>query len=149
MKELLRFRFATFSCELFAQIQQLTAYNFLMQNFIAGAASGIIARTLTSPLDVVKILCQIGAPETTHGLFRSFVNVYRSSGLKGFWKGNLIACLRLVPYNGLLFSFYHKLKVMWCEPSTGQLSSPKSFTAGALAGIGSSLLLYPLGTRAL
>jgi hypothetical protein len=40
----------------------------------------VASRTITSPLDVVKILAQVGTKETRQGFLRSFVNIYRREG---------------------------------------------------------------------
>jgi len=83
------------------------------QNFISGGIAGVVSRTITSPLDVVKILTQVGTPETQHGFRRTFVNLYRHEGIKAFWKGNGMAALRLFPYNAVQFARFISSK---CVP---------------------------------
>lgn len=102
------------------------------------------SRTVTSPLDVVKIMAQIGAKETREGFLKSFRNIYSNEGIRGFWKGNAIACLRLFPYNATMFASYAKLKVWLCDPSTGSLSPFNSLLAGSLAGVFATVATYPL-----
>lgn len=83
----------------------------LLQSLFCGGIAGVLSRTLTSPLEVVKVLAQVGTPESRVGFFRSFNRVYKSEGLKAFWKGNGISCLRLVPYSAIQLAAYHNLLV--------------------------------------
>lgn len=46
------------------------------QNFISGGCGGVGSRSITSPLDVVKIMFQVGTSETHQGFFAAFKNVY-------------------------------------------------------------------------
>eukprot|EP00690_Seculamonas_sp_ecuadoriensis_P001073 EC814073.1.p1 GENE.EC814073.1~~EC814073.1.p1 ORF type:complete len:126 (+),score=48.62 EC814073.1:11-388(+) len=80
------------------------------QNFISGGIAGVFSRTFTSPLDVVKILAQVGTADTKQGFLKSFSNIYQKEGLKAFWKGNGVACVRLFPYNAVQFATFHWLK---------------------------------------
>ena len=82
-----------------------------LQSIICGGIAGVLSRTLTSPLEVVKVLAQVGTPETRVGFFRSFNRIYRCEGLKAFWKGNGISCLRLIPYSAIQLAAFHNLLV--------------------------------------
>ena len=59
------------------------------QNFFSGGVAGVTSRTITSPLDVVKILAQVGTKDTKQGFLKSFGNIYRNEGIRAFWKGEL------------------------------------------------------------
>lgn len=82
-----------------------------LQSVVCGGIAGVLSRTVTSPLEVVKVLSQVGTPETRFGLLRTFNRIYRSEGLKAFWKGNGISCLRLVPYSAIQMAAFHNLVV--------------------------------------
>jgi len=113
------------------------------QSFFSGGIAGVASRTITSPLDVVKILAQVGTKETQKGFLASFGNIYRNEGLKGFWKGNGIACVRLFPYNAVQFATYTKLKVYLSHPNTGKITPLNALIAGSLGGIAATVATYP------
>lgn len=82
-----------------------------LQSVFCGGIAGVLSRTVTSPLEVVKVLSQVGTPETRCGFLRTFNRIYCSEGLKAFWKGNGISCLRLVPYSAIQMAAFHNLVV--------------------------------------
>ena len=66
--------------------------------FTAGAVSGAIGKTITAPLDRVKLLLQTsggfqqGAVQQAvrqGGVWQALVAIGRTEGIKGYWKGNL------------------------------------------------------------
>jgi solute carrier family 25 protein 43 len=113
------------------------------QSFVAGGFAGVASRTITSPLDVVKILAQVGTKETKDGFLKSFTNIYQKEGIKAFWKGNGIACVRLFPYNAVQFATFTKLKVMMSDAGTGRLSPMNALVAGSMGGIMATVATYP------
>jgi len=113
------------------------------QNFVSGGIAGVASRTITSPLDVVKILAQVGTKETQQGFMKTFSNVYKGEGIKAFWKGNGIACIRLFPYNAVQFASFNYLKVIMSDPQTGKLSAANALVAGSLGGITATCVTYP------
>ena len=114
-----------------------------MQNFIAGGIAGVGSRTFTSPLDVVKIIAQVGSKQHT-GFIGTFKNIYRQEGMKGFWKGNGVACLRLFPYSAINFAAFNEMKKALTDPETGRMSNFNSLFAGAAAGVIATVAVYPL-----
>lgn len=66
---------------------------------VAGAVGSVISRTMTAPMDRVKLVMQ--AATTTEeaalsiaGVFRS---IYASQGLWSFWRGNAANCVKIAP----------------------------------------------------
>lgn len=82
-----------------------------VQSSACGGIAAIASRTLTSPFEVVKVLAQVGTEQTWHGLAKTFANVYRTEGIRAFWKGNYITCFRLFPYSSLQFLTFNSLMV--------------------------------------
>jgi len=112
------------------------------QSLFAGGIAGVASRTITSPLDVVKILAQVGTKETQKGFLQSFGNIYRKEGIRAFWKGNGIACVRLFPYSAIQFGAFTKLKVLFSDEK-GKLSPLNALVSGSLSGIGATVTTYP------
>ena len=113
------------------------------QNFIAGGIAGVGSRTFTSPLDVVKIIAQVGSKQHS-GFIGTFKNIYKQEGLRGFWKGNGVACLRLFPYSAINFAAFNEMKKVMTDPETGRMSNMNSLIAGAVAGVIATVCVYPL-----
>lgn len=121
-----------------AKDQRLT----FQQNFLCGGFAGVTSRTITSPLDVVKILQQVGTKETKAGFLQSFSNIYKEEGLKAFWKGNGIACVRLFPYSAIQFSAFNYLKNIMADDS-GRLTPIGGFICGSGGGVLATCAVYP------
>lgn len=122
--------------------------------FTAGALSGAIAKTLTAPLDRVKILLQVkgglegGAIQLAAAkgnLIGSLVAIGKQEGLAGYWKGNLPQVLRVVPYSAAQLYSYEVFKKFFTAED-GSLSVHKRLAAGALAGMTATILTHPLDT---
>nr|CAD1828438.1 unnamed protein product [Ananas comosus var. bracteatus] len=92
---------------------------------LAGALAGGISRTVTSPLDVIKIRFQVQLEPTSSwallqrdmyrpskytGILQASKDIFREEGLAGFWRGNVPALLMYMPYTAIQFTVLHKLK---------------------------------------
>lgn len=78
------------------------------QEFLCVGFAGIFSKTVTSPLEVVKILSQVGTFHSKRGFIHSFLLIYQNEGLRAFWKGNMVSCLRLFPYSAIHLATYKK-----------------------------------------
>ncbi|KAJ7955076.1 Mitochondrial carrier protein [Quillaja saponaria] len=128
----------------------------------AGAISGGISRTVTSPLDVIKIRFQVQLEPTSSwallrkdlsttskytGMLQATKDIFREEGIKGFWRGNVPALLMVMPYTAIQFTVLHKLKTLAAGSSKMEnhihLSPYLSYVSGALAGCAATLGSYP------
>ncbi|RAL48226.1 unnamed protein product [Cuscuta campestris] len=128
----------------------------------AGAISGGISRTVTSPLDVIKIRFQVQLepiskwpllgndvyqPSKYTGILQATKDIFREEGLRGYWRGNVPALLMVMPYTAIQFSVLHKLKTIASGSSKSEdhinLSPIISFVSGALAGCAATIGSYP------
>ncbi|KQK11392.1 hypothetical protein BRADI_2g59930v3 [Brachypodium distachyon] len=133
-----------------------------MVDTLAGAISGGISRTVTSPLDVIKIRFQVqleptaswGAlrrdvygPSKYTGLMQATKDILREEGLPGFWRGNVPALFMYMPYTAIQFTVLHKLKTFASGSSRTEdhlhLSPYLSYVSGALAGCAATVGSYP------
>ncbi|KAF4355192.1 hypothetical protein F8388_012967 [Cannabis sativa] len=123
----------------------------------AGAIAGGISRTVTSPLDVIKIRFQVQLEPTTSwalvrrnlsgpskytGMLQATKDIFREEGLPGFWRGNVPALLMVMPYTAIQFTVLHKLKTFASEDHIN-LSPYLSYVSGALAGCAATVGSYP------
>lgn len=122
--------------------------------FAAGALSGAIAKTITAPLDRVKILLQVkgglehgavGAAAASGNLVKAFLAIGKQEGLGGYWKGNLPQVLRVVPYSAAQLYSYEVFKRLF-QDERGELSVHRRLLAGACAGMTATILTHPLDT---
>ncbi|XP_027338420.1 mitochondrial thiamine diphosphate carrier 2-like isoform X1 [Abrus precatorius] len=128
----------------------------------AGAISGAISRTVTSPLDVIKIRFQVqleptsswtllrkdlSTPSKYTGMLQASKDILREEGIQGFWRGNVPALLMVMPYTAIQFTVLHKLKSFASGSSKTEnhinLSPYLSYMSGALAGCAATVGSYP------
>ncbi|KAJ8560436.1 hypothetical protein K7X08_022296 [Anisodus acutangulus] len=131
-------------------------------NATAGAISGGISRTVTSPLDVIKIRFQVQLEPTSQwaslrrdvsgnskytGMLQATKDILKEEGLKGFWRGNVPALLMVMPYTAIQFTVLHQLKTFASGSSKSKdhinLSPYLSYISGALAGCAATVGSYP------
>uniref|UniRef100_A0ACD5XCV9 Uncharacterized protein n=1 Tax=Avena sativa TaxID=4498 RepID=A0ACD5XCV9_AVESA len=129
---------------------------------LAGAISGGISRTVTSPLDVIKIRFQVQleptaswgllrkdvyGPSKYTGLLQASKDILREEGLPGFWRGNVPALFMYMPYTAIQFTVLHKLKTFASGSSRTEdhlhLSPYLSYVSGAIAGCAATVGSYP------
>jgi hypothetical protein len=111
-----------------------------LDNFTAGLCSGMLARTLVYPFDVIKLLVQVDSQG--RGFGASCIDRYRRGGLGAFWTGNGVSILNQGFYNGTKFFVIKELR-----SRLGIESRPTNLqrtVTGAIAGIVSQAVLYPM-----
>ncbi|KAL3626508.1 hypothetical protein CASFOL_030057 [Castilleja foliolosa] len=128
----------------------------------AGAISGGISRSVTSPLDVIKIRFQVQLEPTTQwallrretyvsskytSMLQATKDILREEGLPGFWRGNVPALLMVMPYTAIQFMVLHKLKSFASGSSKSgdhiNISPYLSYISGAFAGCAATVGSYP------
>ncbi|ETE60054.1 Solute carrier family 25 member 43, partial [Ophiophagus hannah] len=78
----------------------------------------------------------------TGGLWRAGSSLWRSEGAGALWKGNLTACLRLLPYSAVQLASYRRC-VMLLMDDLGHISQWNAIVAGSLAGMMAAIATYP------
>ncbi|CAL5210843.1 unnamed protein product [Lathyrus oleraceus] len=118
--------------------------------FLAGAVAGAAARTLTAPLDRIKLLMQthgvrIGqeSAKKTIGFIEAITMIGNEEGIRGYWKGNLPQVIRVIPYSAVQLFAYEIYKKIF-QGKNGELSVVGRLAAGAFAGMTSTFITYPL-----
>jgi len=111
----------------------------MFYDLIVGGISGVISRTLTAPLELYKIQEQNKyMPNST---IRATI---RKEGIIGLWKGNYVNCLRIFPQMAINFSVYKFSINNICIYLPDKYCYMKTFIGGAIAGIISMTVIYPL-----
>lgn len=122
--------------------------------FSAGALSGALARSLTAPLDRVKILLQVrggmdrgplGVAAARGRFLQSLAAIGREEGFRGYWKGNIPQVLKVIPHSATQLYSYELFKD-WFRDRDDKLTVWRRLAAGACAGMVATLVTFPLDT---
>ncbi|XP_065854476.1 probable envelope ADP,ATP carrier protein, chloroplastic [Euphorbia lathyris] len=115
--------------------------------FVAGAIAGAAAKTVTAPLDRIKLLMQTHGVRTGQqkaiGFIEAIALIGKEEGIKGYWKGNLPQVIRIIPYSAVQLFAYETYKKLFTGKD-GKLSVLGRLAAGACAGMTSTFVTYPL-----
>ncbi|CAM9862160.1 unnamed protein product [Chrysoparadoxa australica] len=108
---------------------------------LAGALAGAVSRTVTAPVDRLKVLMQTG---TQRGTIASGMKaIYYEGGWRGFWNGNGANVIKIMPENSIRLFTYEVSKRWLCE-DVDDVTMKERFAAGAIAGTVSTAVIYPL-----
>ncbi|KAG4305782.1 hypothetical protein PORY_000692 [Pneumocystis oryctolagi] len=114
-------------------------------SFLSGGIAGIVSRTVVSPLERIKIIFQIQDKNKHYqGIMSTLSKIWKEEGFKGYMRGNGVNCLRIFPYSAVQFASYSIYKELLIPSEKIELDTPRRLTAGALAGITSVVVTYPL-----
>ncbi|RMZ56567.1 hypothetical protein APUTEX25_001414, partial [Auxenochlorella protothecoides] len=112
------------------------------RRLIAGGVSGAVSKTVTAPLETLKMKLVQGGSVTVVEAARA---VLASRGVGGFFAGNTIDVLRTVPSKALeLAAFDSYKRTLRATPWVPDRAI--GAVAGGLAGITSTVAIYPLET---
>ncbi|KAF8126983.1 mitochondrial carrier domain-containing protein [Boletus edulis] len=123
--------------------------DYAFRSGLAGGLAGCVAKTVVAPLDRVKILFQASNPDfqkyagSWTGTFRAGLAIYRDAGTRGLLQGHSATLLRIFPYAAIKFMAYDQCRPLLI-PTRDHETNFRRFTAGALAGMASVTLTYPL-----
>eukprot|EP01125_Pyxidicula_operculata_P019523 TRINITY_DN7098_c0_g1_i1.p1 TRINITY_DN7098_c0_g1~~TRINITY_DN7098_c0_g1_i1.p1 ORF type:complete len:317 (-),score=33.82 TRINITY_DN7098_c0_g1_i1:63-1013(-) len=130
---------------------------------IAGASAGAVSRTVTAPMDRLKTLMQIGRgvplrpPHISKtewkikyakfhrpdGIIEGCKAIYREGGWKGFWRGNGINVLKVIPDEALKYALKRYVTgAITGDPDKATLL--QHIVSGSLSGAISQTFIYPL-----
>ncbi|KAL6061313.1 ADP/ATP translocase [Balamuthia mandrillaris] len=134
----------------------LDATASFLKDFTLGGVSGAVAKTMTAPIERVKLLLQTmhanprilsGEIPPYKGIVDCFRRVAAEQGLPSFWRGNLTNVIRYFPTQAFNFAFKDSIKMLFprYDPTAqfGQFFLVQ-MASGGLAGAGSLCLVYPL-----
>lgn len=119
----------------------------IITSLFAGAVAGGIAKTCIAPLDRTKIHFQIHDSKFSVKQALKFLNnTYNQHGFAALWRGNSATMVRILPYAALQYCSHEQFKIMLKVDTNERKRNHKgrSFLAGSLAGLFSSICTYPL-----
>ena len=119
-----------------------------IRRFVAGGISGAVAKTVTAPLEAIKLKLQY-AEDDDEGALDCARRIWEREGWWGFYRGNLANVLRYFPTQAFNFALKNKVKGLF--PKYSPKKNPwKAFAvnvvSGGLTGAASLSLVYPLDT---
>ncbi|KAJ6780133.1 hypothetical protein PWT90_03846 [Aphanocladium album] len=138
--------------------------------FLAGAIAGGVSRTATAPLDRLKVYLLVNTKsgsETAVAALKkgkplvalknagrpfsdAIKDVYRSGGIRGFFAGNGLNVVKIMPETAIKFGSYEAAKRAFANleghGDAQNINSISKFTAGGVAGMIAQFCVYPLDT---
>jgi solute carrier family 25 phosphate transporter 23/24/25/41 len=113
---------------------------------ILGGIGGVMSRTLTAPLEKIKLQAQTsGKFFSPLAVARELGATHQKLGVRGLFAGNMTNCLRVFPYAGIVTVVY--LNALTFTPADNELDPMEPFYrsgCAALAGIVGQLATYPI-----
>lgn len=119
----------------------------IITSLISGAVAGGVAKTVIAPLDRTKIHFQTHDSKYSVKKAAKFLrNTYVEHGFTALWRGNSATMARILPYASLQYCSHEQFKILLHVDTNEKKKNRKmrSFLAGSLAGLVSSLCTYPL-----
>lgn len=126
-------------------------------DFCLGGVSGAVSKTLTAPIERVKLLIQTqdanpkirsGEVARYTGIGNCFSRVYSEQGMAAFWRGNFTNCIRYFPTQAFNLSFKDAIKKLFPKKYNPKTEFGMFFAtnmaSGGLAAAGSLCIVYPL-----
>merc|ERR1712224_745405 len=125
-------------------------------DFAAGGVSGAVSKTLTAPIERVKLVIQTqdanpkiksGEVPRYTGIGNCFTRIYNEQGMGAFWRGNGTNIIRYFPTQAFNLAFKDTIKAMF--PKYNNKTDFWKFFAvqlasGGFAGAASLSIVYPL-----
>jgi len=125
-------------------------------DFALGGVSGAVSKTLTAPIERVKLLIQTqdanpkirsGEVPRYTGIGNCFSRIRAEQGVGAFWRGNMTNCIRYFPTQAFNLSFKDAFKKMFpkYDPKTEFANFfAANMASGGMAAAGSLSIVYPL-----
>merc|ERR1712072_44939 len=125
-------------------------------NLAAGGVSGAVAKTITAPLEKVKLAIQNqdSNPRVLSGEMKRYTGMMDYTkrhiselGASSLWRGNVANCVRYVPTAACNLMFKDTIKGLFpkCNPKTefGKFAAVQIASGSAAGGL-TNALVYPL-----
>ncbi|KAA0158735.1 hypothetical protein FNF27_04512 [Cafeteria roenbergensis] len=112
------------------------------RQFLAGSLAGVVASSVLTPLEVVKTRLQASGA-TRMRLDKILVNIMKTEGIRGLWRGVGINVLGVAPARAVHFSAYNYFKTQ-AGDNFGIHGTPQHLIAGAMASCTAATVTSPI-----
>ncbi|CAE7490901.1 mcfP [Symbiodinium natans] len=121
-----------------------------LELLVVGSIAGVVAKTVTAPLDRVKLIYQV-TPSKVYS-FRCALqlarDIARLAGPQGLWYGHMATVYRVVPFAGVQFLMFETMQKRLARLPEAKESPFAPFwipaCAGASAAVSATIATYPL-----
>ncbi|KAL2347117.1 hypothetical protein Fmac_001117 [Flemingia macrophylla] len=112
--------------------------------FLAGGIAGGISRTVTAPLDRLKVVLQVQTARAA--IMPAVKKIWIQDGLSGFYRGNGLNVVKVAPESAIKFYAFEMLKKLIGETHGGKsdIGTAGRLFAGGIAGAVAQAAIYPL-----
>lgn len=126
------------------------AANHALGYLLAGGLAGACSRTCTAPFDRLKVYLITRGGQQPTTLKDAIKAIYMQGGWKGFFVGNGLNVMKIVPESAIKFYSYETCKsivatALQCEDKDSIPTSAR-FLSGGVAGMCAQFAIYPVET---
>ncbi|CAH8644566.1 unnamed protein product [Heterobilharzia americana] len=115
-----------------------------LAGFVCGGISGTISRTVTAPMDRLKVLRQTEVPEIVgKNMIQGLHAMIKEGGVLSLWRGNGVNILKNCPESAIRFGLHGWLKSVIFPNVKGPLPPEDRLLVASLAGASSLTITYP------
>uniref|UniRef100_A0A1X7VWC9 Mitochondrial thiamine pyrophosphate carrier n=1 Tax=Amphimedon queenslandica TaxID=400682 RepID=A0A1X7VWC9_AMPQE len=120
---------------------------------VAGAVSGVTARIITTPLDVIKIRFQLQLEPirlSVHhvskyrGITQAIYKIIAEEGIQALWKGTIPGLLMYAVYGSVQFSCFDRAAIVLKDQMGIDNNIVRDFVSGFIGGSIASFVVQPL-----
>ncbi|XP_076057886.1 calcium-binding mitochondrial carrier protein SCaMC-2-B-like isoform X3 [Oratosquilla oratoria] len=118
----------------------------IYERFVAGSFAGGISQTAIYPLEVLKTRLALRKTGQYKSIADAALKIYKTEGVKSFYRGYLPNLLGIIPYAGIDLAVYETLKKNYIQNHSGDMN-PSVFVITACGAFSSScgqVASYPL-----
>ncbi|KAI8804172.1 mitochondrial carrier domain-containing protein [Cladochytrium replicatum] len=128
--------------------------------FACGGIAGAFSRTVTAPLDRIRVLLQTASTKGStgssatniparRGIIDTAKTIYANGGFASFFRGNGINILKIIPESSIKFLVFETSKSYLAKAmgkESDSIGMAARFAAGGMAGLVSQFSVYPIET---
>ena len=115
----------------------------LASKLYSGSVAGAVSRTLTAPIDRIKMVMQFNAAAASEGMLGAVRRIHAEGGFPAFFRGNSVNVLKIAPETSIKFLAFDTIKA-YASHDPANVTATERFVAGGMAGAVAQVAVYPL-----